>query len=602
MSNSHEETLPQYYNYTNKGQTYQFDLTQLTPEERRRFMKLSERQKMKIITLMDLKDEGKMKNEHDLRPAYIDEDENKRENDLRTLTAKKEATEQLIKKLNEEKKSLTLDASVINEIQKEPDYALITKTDIDKILAVNPTATLETLKKYYEELIKDLKTEGESFRVKKAIMGHPLTSKAMQAKPELLKKLFGEVNNLLGVLINNTQFLYPQPRDVKLSAEEKVKQEEVQEAQKTLAETLPSVINMDKTELKKTLKSPEKVKELKAEIDNFVNGLETTMSSQSYYSPETQEPLSREDFSTITLDDETMKELNNILKEDIDEKQMMQLIDSLSRHFGIDQVLVNEILSDDSIYSQLTYADVYKLIRGYIVHPETPIPVPFEKNIEKNTEIKWRDYETAIKSFGSTLVGLSKENPKLKPVIAKYIEDRIKSNSPYKSGSIKDKVWKIFHPNAEKFKNIQTEAENTKDELMKAKSDIEMLKNELKSELKSLRLEIQELRRKESSLETKPLVQSPAQESKRPFLNEITKPHPLKPRDDLPEKQSKIEENDLESDLRNAMIRRREDIAPDEDDDDESEEWGEGIRRFNNPCGRAGRMKLSDYLSKARKM
>lgn len=597
MSNSHEESLPQYYNYTNKGQTYQFDLTQLTPEERKRFMKLNERQKMKIITLMDLKDDGKMKNEHDLRPAYIDEDENRRENDLRTLTAKKEATERLIEELkrDEEKKKLTLkDDALYDIIQSNPEYALITKTDIDKILSVNSTATPETLKKYYEELIKDLKVEGESFRVKKAIMGHPLTSKAMQAKPELLKKLFNEVSDLLGKLVNNTQFLYPQPVNVNLPAEDRASQQEAQQIQRIILESLPGVVDLDKTELKKTLKSPEKVKELKAEIDNFVKDLEGNMSSQSYYSPETQEPLAKEDFSSITLDDKTKKELDNILKEDIDEKQMMQLIDSLSRHFGIDQIIVNDIISDDDITSSLNYADIYKLIRGYIVHPETPIPIPLNKLTEKNSEIRWRDYETAIKSFGSTLVGLSKENPKLKPVVKQYIEDRIKSNSPYKSGSIKDKVWKIFHPNADKFKEIQAESESTKGELMKAKSDIESLKNEIKD----LRKEIQNISSSKSQQQNEP-AKEPASMSGPSFLNEITKPHPLKPRKEienspLPE----INSNDLESDLRNAMIRRREDIAPDSEDEDDSEEWGEGIRRFNNPCGRAGKMKLSDYLRK----
>lgn len=594
MSNSHEESLPQYYNYTNKGQTYQFDLTQLTPEERKRFMKLNERQKMKIITLMDLKDDGRMKNEHDLRPAYIDEDENRRENDLRTLTAKKEATERLIEELkhetDEEKKKLTLnDEALYKIIESNPEYALITKTDINKILAVNPTATPETLKKYYEELIKDIKVEGESFRVKKAIMGHPLTSKAMQAKPELLKKLFSETNDLLSLLVNNTQFLYPQPGNVKLPPEDRAKQEEVQEAQKTLAETLPSVLNVNRKELKKTLESPEKVKELKAEIDNFVKDLETSMSSQSYYSSETQKPLTREDFSIITLDDNTIKELNNILKENIDEKQMMQLIDSLSRHFGIDQILVNDIISEDYMPSLLTYADVYKLIRGYMGHPEIPIPAPIEKLTEKNSELKWKDYETAIKSFGSTLIGLSKENPKLKPVVSKYIEDRIKSNSPYKSGSIKDKVWKIFHPNADKFKNIQAETENTKDELMKAKSDIELLKNEIKD----LKKEIQNISSSKEQPEKEPVSRSGPS-----FLNEITKPQNLRKIENPPPPKTDSSDDGIESDLRNAMIRRREDIAPDSEDEDDSEEWGEGIKRFNNPCGRAGKMKLSDYLRK----
>ena len=50
-----------YYNYSNKGANYQFDLSQLTPEERHKFMKLNDRQKMKFITLKDLEEEGKMK-------------------------------------------------------------------------------------------------------------------------------------------------------------------------------------------------------------------------------------------------------------------------------------------------------------------------------------------------------------------------------------------------------------------------------------------------------------------------------------------------------------------------------------------------------------
>ena len=39
-----------YYNYTNKGSVYQFDLSKLTPEERQKFSRLNDRQKLRFIT------------------------------------------------------------------------------------------------------------------------------------------------------------------------------------------------------------------------------------------------------------------------------------------------------------------------------------------------------------------------------------------------------------------------------------------------------------------------------------------------------------------------------------------------------------------------
>lgn len=607
MSNSHEESLPQYYNYTNKGQTYQFDLTQLTPEERKRFMKLNERQKMKIITLMDLKDDGKMKNEHDLRPAYIDEDENRRENDLRTLTAKKEATEQLIEELKEskdkEKKKLTLsDEALYKIIESNPEYALITKTDIDKIKAVNPTATPETLKKYYEELIKDLKVEGESFRVKKAIMGHPLTSKAMQAKPELLKKLFSETNDLLSLLINNTQFLYPQPRNVKLSPEDRVKQEETQEAQKILAENIPEILDIKPVEFDKIIKSPEKLKEMKVDIDNFIKSIgpidefeQLKEMPEPTYTTERKKkkPIETGYDPKLFISEKEYNDVKNILDDvlknpnpDEKMKNVNHLISDLATQFNIN------VINDDDI------SGVYTAVKNISANR------PYAKGMYLDkayypSGTKNKDKER-ITAFTSTMDALGDENEEFKNIFDSFVSKRIETNIPYKSGSIKDRVWKIFHPNAERFKNYQVEAENTKDELTKAKSDIELLKNEIKD----LKKEIQNISSSKEQPEKEPVSRSGPSflEPKRPgqqsFLNEITKPQNLRKIENSPPSKTDSSDDGIESDLRNAMIRRREDIAPDSEDEDDSEEWGEGIKRFNNPCGRAGKMKLSDYLRK----
>lgn len=598
MSNSHEESLPQYYNYTNKGQTYQFDLTQLTPEERKRFMKLNERQKMKIITLMDLKDDGKMKNEHDLRPAYIDEDENRRENDLRTLTAKKEATERLIEELkrDEEKKKLTLkDDALYDIIESNPEYALITKTDIDKILSVNSTATPETLKKYYEELIKDVKVEGESFRVKKAIMGHPLTSKAMQAKPELLKKLFSQTNGLLNLLVNNTQFLYPQPRNVDLSAADRAKQQQVQEAQQKLAEGIPQFIDISKMELKEILKNKDKLFNFKKELSEFMNfddEIDGENPFSIYASYQSKPDLIDEKTDELflgNLDEEGLKKLireaektDEIKEEKIN--NFKELIEILSNQFGLEPLIKNNYDKNPDVFNPKSIYSAVDLLLDNRVTTGKTFPAIFEEDPNLSDRI-----DNGLRSYAKTMKKLSKSSPYFKEAFREYLDEKKTQTTPYKSGSIKDRVWKIFHPNADKFKEIQAESVATKDELTKAKSDIELLKNEIKD----LKQEIQNI----SSSKGQP-VKEPAKEPAFRFLNEITKPQNLRKIENSPPSKTDSSDDGIESDLRNAMIRRREDIAPDSEDEDDSEEWGEGIRRFNNSCGRAGKMKLSDYLRK----
>lgn len=584
------ESLPQYYNYTNKGQTYQFDLSQLTPEERKRFMKLNERQKMKIITLMDLKDEGRMKNVHDLRPAYIDEDENKRENDLRTLTAKKEATEQLIKKMTEEGKKLTLTDEVIDEIQKDPDYALITKTDIDKILAVNPSATLDTLKKYYTELIKELRVEGESFRVKKAIMGHPLTAKAAQAKPELLKKLFSETNGLLGLLINNTQFLHPQPREVKLTAEEKVQKEEVQEAQKALAANIPKILEIDEKDLMKIIESPEKLKEMKNDIDNFIEGLSSVDTSEFNEGlPEPTYKMVRKRNKPVETGYEPVSfikqkeydDIQNILTDalnntDPDEKlkKVNKLINGVAMQFGIDYINPDDIKG------------TYEAVRNISVNKPYAQNMFYDKSYyPKGTSNSNKEKITA---FTSTMNALGDKNEEFRNIFNRFVNERIEKNTPYKSGSI----WKIFHPNAQKFKDL----EQSKSDISNLKEELEILKSQTKSEISNLREEIQILKEKSTS-QAKNVTVSPLNPGN-DFLKDIEKPRDLRrvsenKNESIPPAKEPPQ-NDLESDLRNAMLRRREDLEPDSEDED-SEEWGEGVAR-------SGKIKLSDYLRKSREI
>ena len=440
--------------------------------------------------------------------------------------------------------------------------------------------------------------EGESFRVKKAIMGHPLTAKAAQAKPELLKKLFSETNGLLGLLINNTQFLHPQPREVKLTAEEKVQEEEVQEAQKTLAANIPKILEIDEKDLMKILESPEKLKEMKSDIENFMKDLSPiedftefgeTLPEPTYITERRKTKAIETGYEPkLFIKDKEYNDIQNILTDalsnsdpDTKLKKINRMISDIALQFGIDNVNEGDItgtykavqsISANKPYAKRMYYDASYYPKG-------------TKNHDKER----------ITAFTSTMNALGDENEEFKDIFNRFVKERIESNTPYKSGSI----WKIFHPNAQRFKEMEQGKERIESNISNLKEELEILKSQTKTEISNLRKEIKNIQSQRNQSIQKPgnVTVSPLSPD-HDFLRDIVKPRDLKKVDksiSSDKNESIPPQNDSESDLRNAMLRRREDLEPDSEDED-SEEWGEGLTLPGRKV--SGKIKLSDYLKK----
>jgi hypothetical protein len=262
------------------------------------------------------------------------------------------------------------------------------------------------------------------------------------------------------------------------------------------------------------------------------------------------------------------------------------LINGVAAQFGIDYINPDDI---KGTYEAVQNISVNKPYAQNMFYDKSYYP----KGTSNSNKEK-------ITAFTSTMNALGDKNEEFRNIFNRFVKERIEKNTPYKSGSI----WKIFHPNAEKFKDL----ERSKTDISNLKEELEILKSQTKSEISNLREEIQNLKEKSTS-PAKNVTVSPLSPDNS-FLKDIVKPRDLRKVDrakEIDNNKNKNEsipptqENDLESDLREAMLRRREDLEPDSEDED-SEEWGEGIensygRRLQGVT-RSGKIKLSDYLMK----
>lgn len=553
-----------YYNYTNKGSTYQFDLSQLTPEERRKFNKLNERQKMKFITLQSLQDEGKMKNEQALKPVYIDEGENKRENDLRTLTAKLEQ----IKSYPNMKDSLK-DEEVLKKLSTGDEYPLISKTDIDKVISVNPNAVIDTLRKYYEELIKDLKTEGENFKVKKAIMGYTLSDKASKASPEGQVGVFSDISSYLKKIYEN--FTLMNTPNKKLSPEERAIKNETKDTVEIVKEVVPKLLDItgkqteqiifDKTSLGQLIKSVDEFVANAKHIDVDITNLpeQNVGYTKSFKKKKEETGYVSKSFVTKEQHDAIRDIMNKASALDISPedriKQMNKVINGLAIEFDINPKNPENV------------KETYESIQNIIANK------PYYKEVISKTKYFPKDTSDEDKqkyiAFASTIDDLGSENKEFKDAFNRFAKERIETGTPYKSGSIKDKLWKVFHP-------VEVQKEKLKSEISpeidKLRREIEDNKAKIK-ELESLIINLQNSNSPKTPLPPK----TPSEPPK--FLNDISKPNLRKVTENEKNSKENDNSNDLESQLRKVMNERRQDISPDvySEDDDEDIDWGAGI-------------------------
>lgn len=542
-----------YYNYTNKGSTYQFDLSQLTPEERRKFNRLNERQKMKFITLQSLQDEGKMKNEQALKPVYIDEGENKRENDLRTLTAKLEQ----IKSYPNMKDSLK-DEKVLKELSTGDKYPLISKTDIDKVISVNPNAVIDTLRKYYEELIKDLKTEGENFKVKKAIMGYTLSDKASKASPEGQVGVFSDISSYLKKIYENFDLMNRPNKN--LSPEERAIKNDTKDTVEIVKEVVPELLDITGKQTEQIIFDKTSLGQLIKSVDEFVaNAKHINVDITNLPEPTriNKRSISKKDYNPISYITEEQKK--NI--KDIIEKTLVEGVSQEDKNKQMNK-LINGLANQFSIYPS-NVKETYESIQNIIANK------PYYKGVTSSTSYfpegtKNPDKERLI-AFASTMDALGSENEEFKDAFNRFVKERIETGTPYKSGSIKDKIWKVFHP-------VEVQKEKLKSEIT---PEIDKLRKEIednKAKIKELEGLIINLQNSNSNPPKTPLPQNFPPK----FLNDISKPNLRKVTENSKENDNS---NDLESQLRKVMNERRQDISPDvySDDDDEDIDWGAGI-------------------------
>lgn len=546
-----------YYNYSNKGANYQFDLSQLTPEERHKFMKLNDRQKMKFITLKDLEEEGKMKNETQFRPAYTEDGENERENKLRTIQAKIDVINQMekLKDLKDQRLEGIFDLKDFNDLNQ----GTITQTDIDKILAANPNANLSTLKKYYNALLDEIRTEGETAKIKRAIMGRQLSKNALAANPKELMGLLGELKNALVFVANNSAYLNPQFKPK--TAEEKATQKAVEETKQNTIDVLVPLLNAKEEEVKEQLKSKDATMALIFDIDNFLKAEHEDAAYTFEKLPSGFDDFANLYNSYIREDDilQIRKLVNEIENSEFDnerkKKEMKKIIKAVSDRFKLDDFLFSENYIGDGKKEEnpITYKRVYDDLKGMFNTPET-----FTKPIYKNNvySIEGQSKGKVLTGLSETLKKIKKDNPLFGEAANEYFDERIKTNGPYKSGSVKDRVYRIFHPLKETEKNIS--AQNDKI-------------NKLENEISLLKKEIEEIRNVSAPI-PKPKI-------------EIQEKPILKPVSPAPKVENS--DSDLESQLRKEMEKRREDIEYSEDEDEDID-WGAGL---------CGKINLKDFLN-----
>lgn len=599
-----------FYNYTNKGITYQFDLSKLTPEERQKFSRLNDRQKRKFITLFDLEEPGKMKDEIAIRPDYNDEKINERNNDLRTLTAKMEYINDIIKnkKFNnndEVNVNLPIDNATnpLREKLINDSNGLVSSTDISYITNINSNANIQTLKKYYQTLIDNLKSEGESAKMKKTL-GHLTLSRNMtNASPEALKGFMTDFSGLLKELISNFKLLQTPKSD--LIKEEVKKQEELKDIKKIVAETGAEAFNKTKDEMMEILTDELKMKELNEQIETYNN---LDFSSIDYntegYNKMSQE---RDDVENI-LPEAAQKSLSTIL-ETLSEipskekraKKYNKVIDAITKNFKIDEISEREpdVKSDypasiQNYYgyvSELFDKGVYKNMSAKkLKQYELKHNVPPQLILGKSKDAfpisnEANKYKNATANYVSTLLKISEDNPEFKDSVKKYFDDRIKTNKNYKSGSIKDRIRRIFRG------DLEDRTKTLTDTSSKQSQDIEGLKKRIDIlETKIEAMKPQNIPMAPSIPQPKPVEQK---ETNNNFLNDIkeaSNKH-LKPIEQQPVKNI-VDDNSLEAQLLKVMNDRRKDIAYDEDEQsEEDEDWAAGIG------GMPKIVSLADFLS-----
>ena len=581
-----------YYNYSNKGSVYQFDLSKLTPEERQKFSRLNDRQKRRFITLFDLEEPGKMKNEVAIRPDFNDDKANERNNDLRTLTAKMEYIDNI---KNPETLKRSLNDAKFQKVLLNDSNGLITSTDMGYVLSANKDATLATLKKYYQAMIDNLRTEGESMKLKKTLLGANFSKSMGNASASETSKLLTDILSSIkdfgpkfeDVLKTVKKYGFTDltealsSNDLSKKAQDKIK--EVKEAEETLTEVMSKVFNKPSgeisdyiknhrevliTEINDLLKQIDSEKPLKLknlDVDNI--DMEEKEEQPYSYLTDNQQSAMKDILDDIEmLDDDTIKaeQYNTVAKQ-------------LMKSFNIKDNVKELAEKSEKGKKDLSKASIYNYI-GELINQNIYKPSDMTGKIKIHHRLidkVDKGISDNILKYVSTLNAIDENNKIAIPTIKEFQND-----IDGKSGSIKDRIKRIFRG------DLEDRTKTLSDTSSKQSQEIEGLKKRIDS----LEAKIDNLKTQPQSISPISPVPKPSVSSQS-FLDSIREApnKPLKPVEVKPK--PVVEDNDLESQLRKVMEYRRKDIAYDEPSEDDDDDWAAGIG------GIPKIVSLADFLS-----
>lgn len=585
-----------YYNYTNKGSVYQFDLSKLTPEERQKFSRLNDRQKLRFITLFEMEEPGKMKNEIAIRPDFNDDKSNERNNELRALTAKldyinSKKGDVLNRLLNDSK----FQRMLINE-----SNGLITPSDINYVTSVNSNATLSTLKRYYTTLFNMINTEGEVAKIKKQLLGNNFSKRLTSASPNESVKLLTDILTSLkdfGPKFEDaikTAKKYGHSSidaigdDLPSKAQEKIK--EAKELEDSLTEVISKVFNKSSDEAKRYIENYrddiiDEINDLLKEFDNPVLKYKILKDfADSDDGVEVEEEGKPDNYLTEKQRD-NLKVILNDIKDLKDTKsqadQYKNIARQLYKSFNIENHINNLIKKDKKKKGEedktvLTAYDIHNTLGDLLnkgLYKPSDTEGETKKYLNRFSNLDKKD-SSELMNYISTLLSIDDDENNISKATIEVFGDKIDG----KSGSIKDRIKRIFRGNTE--------------EDIKKISDVQLKQhNQTQGDLQSLKDRVNVLEQEVKNLQTnqpQPQIQPQQPQSKPSFLNDIRNPvKPLKPTE--PNSQSKPESSDdsLTSQFKKIMEERRKDIEPDEVEESDDEEWlASGITK----------MSLADFL------
>lgn len=186
------------YKYTNKGKVHEFDLSLLTPQERKKFDKLSNKEKQRLIATVELQQMPSMFDEISLKSVvYPDPDSNI--TDIQAAAAKYNDLQKLIDS-DASFKHMEFGYLKYGDIQK---YIIkhcpnINQYDIDLLLKLKPDITVNQFVNYFKNIMND-KNLVELNKIQKQLK-NPYSD-------ELLKKILNNNEQysakLLNLIVNN---------------------------------------------------------------------------------------------------------------------------------------------------------------------------------------------------------------------------------------------------------------------------------------------------------------------------------------------------------------------------------------------------------------